>query len=521
MRDEAAAHEAVVALVEAAQRKAQTTPLEPAPMPQEPEPLPPELEPVQAFPVEALPDRFRPWVEDVVEKMQCPADFVAVPMLVAAASLVARRVRIRPQARTDWSETGNLWGLIVGRPGAMKSPAMSRAMAPVNRLEARAATDFNEAMAAFEANALAAKLKGEAALSNARALLKKDPSGDISALLRRQDETPAPTRKRYLVNDLTYESLGEILAANPDGVLGGRDEMRGLLLTLAREENAAARAFYLQAWSGGRYTFDRITRGNVTIDDVRLSLVGCIQPGPLSDLVRQARRGAADDGMLERFLIAWPDVSNEWREVDTPPNAAAQELAFGVFERLDRLTAEDMRAEPDGNRTPYLRFADDAREAFSEWRHELERKLRTELVGEGLEGALSKFRHHVPALALTLHVVDGGIGPVNIASTLKALELADYFESHARRLHGSGRRSTIQACRAILHRSKSWDLPDPFTARDIYRRGWSGLTDATTVADALEMLTAHRWLTDATIPAGIVGGRPMTVYSLTQGVERG
>ena len=108
-----------------------------------PQPLPPELLPVEPFPMAALPDAFGPWVRDVAERMHCPPDFVAVPMLVAGASLVARHLRIAPQRRTDWFESGNLWALIVGRPGWMKSPAMSQALAPIDRLEARAADAFN------------------------------------------------------------------------------------------------------------------------------------------------------------------------------------------------------------------------------------------------------------------------------------------------------------------------------------------------------------------------------------------
>ena len=55
-----------------------------------PRPLPPELLPVEPFPMAALPEAFAPWVRDAAERMHCPPDFVAVPLLVAAASLVAR-----------------------------------------------------------------------------------------------------------------------------------------------------------------------------------------------------------------------------------------------------------------------------------------------------------------------------------------------------------------------------------------------------------------------------------------------
>ena len=44
-------------------------------------PLPDALEPVEPLPFDALPQSLRPWVADVAERMQCPPDFVAVPLL--------------------------------------------------------------------------------------------------------------------------------------------------------------------------------------------------------------------------------------------------------------------------------------------------------------------------------------------------------------------------------------------------------------------------------------------------------
>ncbi|MDP3614962.1 MAG: DUF3987 domain-containing protein, partial [Rubrivivax sp.] len=113
---------------------------------------------------------------------------MAVPLLVAGASLVARHVGIRPQRRTDWIERGNLWALIVGRPGIMKSPAMSQALAPMDRLEARAAEAFNAQAAQHQAEAMAAKLRTEANVKAARAKLKKDGGADVAAMLAADEE---------------------------------------------------------------------------------------------------------------------------------------------------------------------------------------------------------------------------------------------------------------------------------------------------------------------------------------------
>ena len=287
----------------------------------------------------------RPWVRDVAERMHCPPDFVAVPLLVAAASLVARRVGIRPQRRTDWIERGNLWALIVGRPGIMKSPAMAQALAPMDRLEGCAAQAFNAQAAQHQVEAMAVKLRAEANVKAARAKLKKDATANVGAMLTSDDEKEAPTRRRYVVNDADLREARRNPCREPGGVLSVRDEMRGLFLSLAREESAPARAFYLQAWSGGSYTFDRIGRGTVTVADARLSMIGGIQPGPLGELVQQARRGAADDGMIERFLIAWPDAPGEWREVDRWPDTEGKRSAWETFERLDALSADSLDAD--------------------------------------------------------------------------------------------------------------------------------------------------------------------------------
>ncbi|MBH9553138.1 YfjI family protein [Inhella gelatinilytica] len=489
-----------------------------------PEPLPPELPAVEAFPAAALPCTLRPWIEDVAERLQCPPDFVAVPMLVAGASLVARHVGLRPQQRTPWTARGNLWALIVGRPGMMKSPALAEALAPIDRLESRASHEYAEQAATHRAAALAAKLRCKALESEATKLLRKDPAADVAALLLEGDEYEDPPRPRYLVSDATYEKLGAILFENPAGVLSVRDEVRGLLQDLGREESAPARGFYLQAWSGGRYTFDRIGRGTLTIPDALLSMVGGIQPGPLAELMRLARMGKADDGMLERFLISWPDTRGEWKNVDRWPDSSARRLVFDTFDRLDVLTPESLAAEQDKTKEgepygrPFLRFDGAALEAFTEWRCEFEAELHKS-EGEGLEAALSKFRHHVPSLALALHVIEGDTGPVSLKATLRALTLAGYFESHTRRLHSSARRATVQAARKLLAKVQAGQLGSEFTARDVQRKDWGSLTERPVIAGALELLVAHRWLLETEVPATTHGGRPTVVYSLAGGTS--
>ena len=79
-------------------------------------------------------------------------------------------------------------------------------------------------------------------------------------------EPVEPVKKRYLVNDVTYQALGEILAKNPQGILALSDELSGLLQSLDTPGQEAARGFFLSGWGGcGSYTFDRISRGSIIL----------------------------------------------------------------------------------------------------------------------------------------------------------------------------------------------------------------------------------------------------------------
>ena len=65
----------------------------------DPCPLPESLLAVDPFKLDLMPEKLRPWVADVTERMQCPPDFPAVSSIAAIGSLIGRKVVIRPQIR--------------------------------------------------------------------------------------------------------------------------------------------------------------------------------------------------------------------------------------------------------------------------------------------------------------------------------------------------------------------------------------------------------------------------------------
>src|SRR4029453_5387354 len=98
-----------------------------------------------------------------------------------------------------------------------------------------------------------------------------------------------------------------------------------------------AKAVYLEAWNGdGRFTYDRIGRGTIDIEAACVSILGGIQPGPLTGYMLQLAKGRSGaDGLMLRFqLLVWPDVSGDWVNVDREPDLTAPHQIGDIFERM-------------------------------------------------------------------------------------------------------------------------------------------------------------------------------------------
>lgn len=484
----------------------------------DPYPLPTELPRVELFPLDLLPAALCPWIEDITHRLQCPPEYPAVGAMVSLASLVGRKVGIRPKRHDDWTVVPNLWGLIVGRPGVLKTPALHEVMKPIMRLEVNAKNRHDLDKADADANKAVADARRKVNEAKIRDAIKKGSDPYEIARMGLRDADAAPTRRRYLVNDSSVEKLGELLNENPNGLLVFRDELLGMLYSLEREGQECARQFYLEAWNGtSRFTYDRIVRGTVDIEACCLSLLGSIQPGPLQDYLTTA----PDDGLMQRFQLAvWPDMNPDWKDIDHYPDKAAKEQAWEVFLRLDAMVGVAVGAIPaDDGGIPCLRFDADAQAEFSAWRVKLETRLRTEELHPALETCLAKHRSLIPSLALLIHLADAPEGgPVPLSALLKACAWGEYLESHAKRIYAAHTHSVLLGAVRLAEKIKAGTLKTRFTLRDAYRPQWSRLATPEQVQAAVNILVDHDWLR---AEPEQTGGRPRTWYAINPKVKQG
>jgi hypothetical protein len=242
--------------------------------------------PWKLFPVEALPEPARGYVDAASRAIGCDASYVALPLLAALAAAIGNSRTIR--LKRGWSEPAVLWTVIVGESGTLKSPAQDAPLKPIRKRQDEAMRkhllaleDYKQAKAVFEMR---------------MTQWKRAKAGDSPP------EAPVPpVCERFWVSDTTVEALAARLAFAPRGLLLSRDELAGWIQGFGQYKGGkgADSAHFLTMHGARNLLVDRKTGDMTTIYVPRaaLCITGGIQPGILRLALAQEH---FQSGLLER-----------------------------------------------------------------------------------------------------------------------------------------------------------------------------------------------------------------------------
>jgi putative DNA primase/helicase len=219
--------------------------------------------------------------------------------------------------------------------------------------------------------------------------------------------------------------------------------------------------------------------------------------------------------------MVWPDAPRSWKLVDRPPNSAALSTAERVFSRVAHLSCDD---------PVRLHFAAEAQELFFSWLGDLERRIRgSSGLDPAMIGHLAKYRGLVPRLAALFEVADRlddsadvrDEVPASLEHTRQAIAFSEYLESHANRVYSCMVSPEARAARELARHLTRGDLPEEFTARSMYLKGWSGLDTPERARAALGVLEEAGWIRRKEIAASPAGGRPTDIWMNNPKVRSG
>jgi putative DNA primase/helicase len=412
-----------------------------------------------------LPNICRPFLENITVRLQCPLEYAAAPFIVGFSALVGRRVALRLHEHDDWLIVPNLWGAVIGPPGAMKRAAFSRALAPLAELQNETLANYRRARHEY---------------------LKKCRRTNADRRVRK------PLCRRFLVKGASPEKLCHLLRQNPTGLLVLQDDLAVCLRGMNRLTDDLARALYRAAAVGEpTFTYSRASRAETEIPSLCLSLFGGIRPQVLQSLLETSRRARLEtEAALNGFsLLFWPDLAPSWKFCDPPPT---DEPAYSVLSLFRRIAAGDAvpanLLRDHDSKVPFVQLTPAARELYVDWRTDFENSLRRGGTSQLLASHRARYRSVVPALALLFRILDRGVGDVDEADFALAQRWQRILESHAQRVYATVAEDAApqSLLKHLLAHRQHWTS---FGWYDLRRCQWAALHTPAALSYALMTLS--------------------------------
>jgi hypothetical protein len=489
----------------------------------EPEPWPaPQLAlasddplPAPPWPAHLLPGDWAAVVDRAALASGAPPDFTGMAIIGAAGACIGNARWGHPWG--DWAEPSVLNVALVGGPSSSKTPALSGVQRALSDLEADANADFEERMREYRTKAARAKEERAAWEAEVKQAVKLGCAAPLEPHDAKAPEVPQ--RRRIMSGQPTPEAAARLSAGNPRGLVLVRDELAGWLGDMDRYSSGGRggeRAFWLQAWNGGRWQPDRVKDEADVLDVPHLAwgVLGGIQP----DRLGSAMLSGDDDGLPARFLFAWPAQ----KPVSAPNDASVRHVLAERLRRLWRLPwtpSEPVR----------LPFTSEARDGLQRLREEVAR-----LEG-GVAGVLVGWVGKLPGFAVRLAVVfahlewaEHGRGDPPAGITGEHVErasrfLLDYGLPMARRVMGE---AALPEAERDARRLARWYLaqkpprPSVLNARVLRRQAdGPGIPSAERLTAALHELEALGWVRPAPARAGGTSGRQRADWEVNASLD--
>jgi hypothetical protein len=443
----------------------------------DPLPLPGELKAME-LPLEAFPECFQAYITEAAASIVCPFDFIAIPLLVTAGTVIGRARRI--ELKSDWHEYPALYAGIVGVPGDKKSPAISKGTKPINRLSKKLYEDHGIERENYETALVDYELK--------TAKWKKSALTKNGTNEKRPEKPVEPPCPRLYAVDATIESIAEILQANPRGIAIIRDELSAWVKSMNqyKKGKGADREFWLSCWAGAPAHVDRKGSEPIILFSPFLSVCGCIPPDILPELTDEKNRA---DGFMDRVLFAFPEqIGQAWSDA-----VISEEAIQSINKCFDEL----MKLDFDRDGEPVnISLNIKARDRFINWINGHYEEMERENFPYILRGPWAKMPGQLARITLIIHLCRHAASEtenvlIDDASMANGILLTEYFKNHACKVYNALEltrqdRKIMQFAEWIKKGNKTAIKP-----RDLQRHGVAGCKTATDAKNLLKAVTEY------------------------------
>lgn len=318
------------------------------------------------LPVGMVPPIIERFARIRAEAVGCDPGGLVMSALAVCSAALSDRIKLKVKKHENWTESARLWVMLVGDPSFKKSPMIKSAAAKIKQLDSQ---------------------------------LMRQHEKDFQDWREGGENGEMPVSRRLRIEDITMEAAQEVCVSSPDGILALQDELSGWFGGIEKyagsKGSAKDRSFWLQAYGGGEYAVNRVSRKNILIDNLSIAILGGIQP----DAIRRIMVDATDDGLIQRFIPC----------VLQPSGLGSDEELPDVETEYDALIERLHHMEPPKNFLGdiVLRYDDGAQAIRTEMYKDYHGMVvAMEHINKKMAAHLGKFEGLFPRLCIIWHCIE-------------------------------------------------------------------------------------------------------------------
>lgn len=352
---------------------------------------PSELKEKNLFPINGMPNTILKYAENISKVYGVPIEMAAVPMLVAAGSVLQKKIYLQDGKYTNYPQ----FYIAINTPsGVGKTEPLKRAFAPLQIIDRVNFETYCTDMKEWKAKCKLCKSH-------------KPPL----------EEPIKPFFKQLLADDMTPEALTDILYNNDGAGTIFYEELSGWFGNFGRYTKSSEAQMYLQYFDNTDKTINR-KEDIKRIAKPFLNIIGTIQPKVLQTTI--SSEAMQENGLASRFLyVTCLDVQRAYKNDLLPDDRLAADYSYLINHLAD---LKDVFA---------LYLTPEAKELFRQFGDYLTDIIRTS-NNDFLNSSLSKMEIHCLRLALVLQIIklaepNRNVEDVDFKTMQYAIDLCHYF----------------------------------------------------------------------------------------------
>ena len=344
------------------------------------------------FPTDIFPLILQKLIRELESTLNFSPDYTSASILYAVSVSIGNKIQLK--VKNSWLEKSNLYMVLVGRTGDVKSHSVSFCLNPLMKIDK---VNFEEY------------------------LLKKKEYEQLP--VEEKSKNTIPILRQLLLNDFTPEAFVKAHYFNSRGIGGDTDEIAGFFNSFNQYRKGSEEESYLSAWSGKPIIKNRISGEEMRVDNTKVDIIGTMQEAILSSVFHSNKM---KNGFIDRLLFVLPHkyVDNKWndRDLDKKYIEWYSEFIAKVF-----MIAEQSEI--------ILEFDSEAKDYLYQWQN----NQKTDFEFEYQRGISVKLQQYVLRFSILIEVIqsicnDEKPQTISLTTLKSAIQLRDYFFENAVRV---------------------------------------------------------------------------------------